>query len=79
MKKQKQHPKIAQIVPNMTPKSTQVGPMLGVKAVQDPSRWHQNRPQNQHRNQGQFFKVFESPGPAPRTNALTPKPLSGHI
>ena len=38
MKMPKEHPKMSQKVPNMAPKSAQVGVMLGSKTVLDPPK-----------------------------------------
>ena len=38
IKMPKRHPKMSQKVPNMAPKSAQVGAMLGSKAVLDPPK-----------------------------------------
>ena len=38
MKLPRQHPKMSQKVPNMAPKSAQVGAMLGSKTVLDPPK-----------------------------------------
>ena len=38
MKRAKEHPKMLQMVPNMAPKSTQVGAMLASKTVLDPPK-----------------------------------------